>query len=167
MSNMSRRLGIFLAGIVIVILVLIVVNILFVNHTTYSTIYCQGGITTTEYGYKNGDYIVIDSKYTSYLNITPYSEYIWSNENIEIQDFLTMIGIPYDRVKTIYESCVDNECEGKYIISVGERNIQLYISSTEENLDIDTKKINIHLILTNTETAKKIDIKLIGYCNRK
>jgi len=160
----KNRIKYILVGVIIVVLALVITS--FANRTTYSTIYCRGSITATEYEGVNGEYVVADVKSDSYSNTTPYSKYFWEGD-LNIQEYLTMAGIPYDYVETVYEFCVDNKCDGKYLISAGDKKVNLCISQKLESPEKDTKKYDVHMIFTNLENTRKIDVKLIGYCVRK
>jgi len=152
--------------LVIVVALAILILVAYISSIrTYSAIYCQGSVTAVTYDFIDGDYVMTDSITNSYSNTTPYSEYLWEG-NIEIQEFLTMIGLPYDKIKTVYESCSNNDCEGEYILYIGEETLRLYLNTKEEKTTQDTKKYNGHLILENPFISK-IDVKLVGYCIRK
>ena len=161
-----KKRNIIISAVLFVVAVLIAYYLISsYNIKEYSKIYCRGTVTLTEYTLKDGNYVIKNWESNPFSNSTPYSEYLWENYHIDIHELLTFAGFPYNKVDTIYESCIDFECNGSYLIYVGDTLINLKLYSKVEKLTQDTNKIYNHLILTANDA--KIDAKLIGYCIRK
>jgi len=99
----------------------------------YSTIWCGGTMSVTAYSY---DDECLGHESVPFSDEMPYTEYDWTEE-ITIEEMLDLLGIPYNRIDTEYESVerptADKVvCKGRYVIygDGGYLILNMYYSGT-------------------------------------